>query len=496
MRTLPTRRELIFLLAFVVSFASFVRFGLDSSNTSPDSALDWSRKVTVPWLGASDSKPNKNTLAHGLSNGGLKKDPEPHFIGVGGDARQSRFTWGSGKVPTTAIRVHVPGWTIFDNLYIYNGTVFIVTDEPKKIPDRMLMTSTGYMILNGPEDVAMRTPSDNDMQIISPQRAAELFGSCASLMDGTSFVINDPKQFINHYYHWSAEMFFGLWRAYSTLDHDIASDGRTNLPAPRRILMSHVPNESWRDYAGMNEWVTRGAFPSISLEFQEDWKDRASMTHPFLLERAVLADRAAAMHSPNFVLTQRTNAELFKLTASPYWWSTIRNNLIEFSGGDSKVGGGNVITYISRQEWGRRMLLQSHHDQLVKALEGLRDQYGYEVNIVSMDKLTRQEQFRLAGRTTIMMGVHGNGLTSLLWMKPSKKATVMEFFYPGGFAEDYEWTTRALGMTHYGFWGNEYFTAPDLPPIDYPEGFQGEEIPLDGDIVARLCHERLSLPDD
>ena len=32
----------------------------------------------------------------------------------------------------------------------------------------------------------------------------------------------------------------------------------------------------------------------------------------------------------------------------------------------------------------------------------------------------------------------------------------MEFFFPGGFAYDYEWTTRALGMTHYGFWGNEY----------------------------------------
>lgn len=53
------------------------------------------------------------------------------------------------------------------------------------------------------------------------------------------------------------------------------------------------------------------------------------------------------------------------------------------------------------------------------------------------------------------MGVHGNGLTSLVWMKPNPRATVMEFFFPGGFAHDYEYTTRALGMTHYGFWGQE-----------------------------------------
>ena len=31
----------------------------------------------------------------------------------------------------------------------------------------------------------------------------------------------------------------------------------------------------------------------------------------------------------------------------------------------------------------------------------------------------------------------------------------MEFFFPGGFAYDYEYTSRAMGLTHYGFWNNE-----------------------------------------
>lgn len=67
---------------------------------------------------------------------------------------------------------------------------------------------------------------------------------------------------------------------------------------------------------------------------------------------------------------------------------------------------------------------------------------------------------------------------------------------------------------HYGFWGNEYFTAPDTPDVAYPEGFQGNEIPIgtyplfrtvrsalcsspiscaDGKIVAELIHARLSI---
>lgn len=77
-----------------------------------------------------------------------------------------------------------------------------------------------------------------------------------------------------------------------------------------------------------------------------------------------------------------------------------------------------------------------------------------------------------------MLGVHGNGLTHLLWMNNhNPRSTVIEFFYPGGFAEDYEFTARALGIKHYGVWEDQVFTSPDTPLFNYPEGFQGNEIP-------------------
>lgn len=39
---------------------------------------------------------------------------------------------------------------------------------------------------------------------------------------------------------------------------------------------------------------------------------------------------------------------------------------------------------------------------------------------------------------------------------------------------------------------DRYFSSPDLPPLFVPDGFQGNDIRIDGEVVAQLCHERLS----
>ncbi|KAF8608097.1 hypothetical protein BDV93DRAFT_531287 [Ceratobasidium sp. AG-I] len=421
--------------------------------------------------------------------------------------------WTDGNVPETSILAHAPGWTVFDRLYMLNGTVYVVVSDPSSTPERRMMTSSGYEVWNPPEEVAKREPTDKHMRIITPKEASELFGDSASApgtgtatnLQGVTFLVNDPPQFIQHYYHFSAELLFGLWRTYSSLDPLIPASGMTKLPAPRRMLFTHTPGTKWRDYAKLNQFVLHAAFPSCAVAFAEDWVDRSETGKVHVFERVVFADRAAAMRGQNFLASGRSASEVFVLPGSANWWAPVRRNILNFIGApEEEINGAMkdgsalkpVITYVSRQGWGRRMLKEKDHLGLVKALRELEAKYGYEVNIVKLDKMTRDEQIRLVGRTTILMGVHGNGLTSLLWMQPTPRATVIEFFYPSGFAFDYEYTTRALGMTHYGFWGSEHFTSPNTPPVNYPEGFQGNEIPIDGEAVAKLVHHRISMNEE
>ena len=41
-------------------------------------------------------------------------------------------------------------------------------------------------------------------------------------------------------------------------------------------------------------------------------------------------------------------------------------------------------------------------------------------------------------------------------MSPTPVSTVIELFFPGGFAHDYEWTARALGHKHFAVWNDTY----------------------------------------
>ncbi len=155
----------------------------------------------------------------------------------------------------------------------------------------------------------------------------------------------------------------------------------------------------------MNQWVVRASFPSVTMEFIDDWRDRAEMDRPFVFEKVAFADRSSAMLSYNYARYQRTASAPFALPGGMYWWQPIRDNVVAFAGVDPSTGGGTrskpVITYISRQKWGRRMLIPEHHEKLVKELYKLREEYGYEINVVNAESMSRHEQIQLAARTTV-----------------------------------------------------------------------------------------------
>ena len=88
------------------------------------------------------------------------------------------------------------GWTILDRLYIFKGVVYIVSDHPATIPDLSLIYSKGIDILPGKENEPLRLPTEEDIRLISPKQAKQLFGTGVEIIDGITV-----RLFFDHWYY-------------------------------------------------------------------------------------------------------------------------------------------------------------------------------------------------------------------------------------------------------------------------------------------------------
>lgn len=152
-----------------------------------------------------------------------------------------------------------------------------------------------------------------------------------------------------------------------------------------------------------------------------------------------------------------------------------------------------VVTYISRQG-GARRLSDADHEGLVQSLRDLESEGICRVNVVRMETMSVKEQVAVASRSTVLIGVHGNGLTHEIWMPPSSRSTVIEIFTPNGYLFDYEILAQNLGHKHYGVWNDTLITFPKgtyHERVDYANNFHGVSIPVHGPSVVRIIRKRV-----
>ncbi|KAF5392389.1 hypothetical protein D9757_001565 [Collybiopsis confluens] len=422
------------------------------------------------------------------------------------------------NVPVTKIPggAHSYGFTILDNIYLRNGTFFIVTPDASGFPQRQALLSAPFDL--GESDL---TANSSHLQFIDPQMAMEKLGTSPVRIDDFTVVLYDPKQFMTHYYHWWGEIMLGFWRVYSMLGVQI--DGSfASLPFPKRFLLPFVVEDQWRDRAGINGPLLRAANPQVSIETSGFWNDLIALDETVVFSRIALINRAAAHKHRLGSLWFKMMASSMELPVPVGYWEPLRHYVLAGYGISrlSRASPGNsgrpVVTYISRQKTGRRLASEAH-EGLVRSLRQLEEEGLCDVHIPVMEQLSLKEQIELASWTTILVGVHGNGLTvhlfvlsrygsaytqltqHQLWMPPSTRATVIEIMIPEGYVYDYEILARNMGHKHYAIWNDTFVTYPvgqTHEGINYPEGFHGSSIPVHGPTVASIIRDRLTVAGD
>ncbi|CAL1699413.1 unnamed protein product [Somion occarium] len=212
--------------------------------------------------------------------------------------------WGE-RIPETRALVHVPGYTIFENLFVLNGTFYLVADKPSSLPP---LGSIASSLTD-----RSQAPTPKDWRIISKEEASTLFGSFGGRIFGTSWLTTDPADAQDPY------TLFSLYRTHSSLlsPHSsgafTSSSGLRIIPAgttgidnvspPVRLIFPSVPSFSSPGLppADANPKThpplrikSYNVFPTMGILYSEDWKDYVDMHVAYMYDRIIVADSGAA----------------------------------------------------------------------------------------------------------------------------------------------------------------------------------------------------------
>lgn len=427
---------------------------------------------------------------------------------------------------TTRVNAWSDGFTMFDTLYLKNGTFYAVTTHPQDFPPRdHIMTGALYGSIDTEPDI----DASESIQYISPAQAKNILGDVATVISGVTFFIADPPQFLTHFYHFWGEIILGAWRVYATLALSTDSTALDRLPLPDRFIMPYVEHQDgWRDPAGINGPFMRLAFPRASINKADLWKDWVKMGTTMAFERSMIINRRAAHKSPLGTTFFKMIGGTAAVNAPTHFWEPVRQSLTKtLFGYIPKVSSDGkplvapnfkelapslpspsspehtvelkpIVTYISRQRTSRRLLAQDH-EGLVKALRALEEEGLCEVRMPVMERLTLPEQMAEIASSTIMVGVHGNGLTHQMFMPPSLRSAVFEIQPPNDYAFDYWMLAHNMGHKHYMVRND---TLTSYPPNQWHDGvnfgpdFHSANIPVHGPTVANMIRTRLTQPDN
>ncbi|WWC72364.1 uncharacterized protein I206_106326 [Kwoniella pini CBS 10737] len=400
--------------------------------------------------------------------------------------------------PETTHMSGVAGFNYFHNLYSANGTFLIVTSNPESLPSYGI--SGILSALSDPLDkYHNHAPAGEDrIMIVSPQEAKErmLLGKAAIRKSGVSLMFADVKEgtlssFLNHYYHFIGEMFLGLWRV-------VTAAGEIELPSR---LIYRAESADWRDRAGITTWFQQAVLPEAEIEEATIYEDRKKSGVTFLFDKIAIADRWAAHRIGQEVkYWNKANADLPLLDVPLTWMDPLRDQIKRLAlaeGCDVKRKRSKVpvVTYINRQLTSRR-LIDEDDQELIEEMEKLDDEGVIEFHNAFMEKLPRVDQFCLVMKTDVMFGVHGNGLSHQLWMKP--KSAVMEIMPVNGFARDYAILGEMMNHEYYAIHYNETFPPEKWRKengygVDQGPDFHSPRYTIDGKWMAGMVRELVSI---
>jgi len=327
-----------------------------------------------------------------------------------------------GESPRTAFHEFPTPFCYFENLYFKEeNSTFITLGDLNAFPGKAITLSDprGYFFKSQKDPLEGALP-----------------------VEGTTLFLFEMDRTICCSYHFFhiLEHIVGHWAFY----------GNEHFSDVKQIVLASAGEKEWA-IAGtvwpvvwpgpneINKHLLRALFPNAEvktwLQFLDEYRGKT-----VCFERALTSDRGIAETRPesgNLGRMLGFSRRYFSRDAL----ERMAERVYAYAGTRIEQSPFLRVTYLKRPL--PRALAPELEEMLLASIQTMRD---VALRVEDFAKLSFQEQIRVIGNTDVLISVHGNGLSHVLFLPPSAK--VIEIFPPSTHTVDYRIFAEARGLDY------------------------------------------------
>jgi hypothetical protein len=310
----------------------------------------------------------------------------------------------TGQVQITRQLQLASGYTYWQNMYLVNRSfVFVQGLHRLDITAWAIMSeSESRRRWGDPGRYASHATRGFHAKIVGPSETAEWNWTAPIAVEHTIMITDFIPKFTPHLYH-MLENLIGIWatiRAFRINASSLANE-------PKWLLL---PQNVRSELKGSTRELISLMFPGITVVDRNDFR-RLSPRRIFYFSIMVASDRSAADHGG---VNQMMTGILSRL---PHFMPSMVTTVLRNVGWSREHASSAAITvtFVDRQASQNRRLGREHSKNLLWLL-GTADP-RIRVHWTRFELLSLREQILKAAETDVLVGVHGNGLSHVLWIR-------------------------------------------------------------------------------
>jgi glycosyl transferase family 61 len=288
---------------------------------------------------------------------------------------------------TTYQKVLPPPFCYFENLYLDTAANTFYALGTEVDPDKALAKIGG-----------------RSLSFQSVEKLPDI-GQQEIVIEGTTlfmFEFPESARFCNHFFH-LLEHVVGQW---SFNGH------KKNLDVKLIVLPTH--GNSWRGPNEINFHLLTALFPNAKVQ---EWDHFISENRGLIrMERVMSSDRSLTLQVPECTnINKHLGAAFPFLSAKELNQLALRVN--EYAGTQYTPRNSIAVTYLKRPM--PRALESNLENRLLQAIA---DIPGVALKVIDFASISFKEQINIIGNTDILISVHGNGLSHILFLPATAAA--------------------------------------------------------------------------